>query len=128
MFSKRPSAQVANDPTPKFVYYRTVQILPLSELIRQRRNTLGLKQQQIADELRVVPESIGNWERGKRRIELDRVPPLAAILQLNEQDVCRLAQFEVHPRLYATLLGADHPPQPRHIQPCATGDDGASAC
>ena len=87
----------------------------LSALIKRRRNTLGLKQQQIADELSVVPESIGNWERSKRRIGLDRVPRLAAILQLNQQDVCRLALFEIHPRLYATLFGADRPPQPRHI-------------
>ena len=87
--------------------------MSLSRLIKQRRNTLGLKQQQIADELNVLPESIGNWERAKRRIELDRVPPLAAILQLNEQDVCRLALYETHPRLYATLFGSDRPPQPR---------------
>ena len=90
--------------------------MSLSRLIKQRRDTLGLKQQEIADELKVLPESIGNWERAKRRIELDRVPPLAAILQLNPQDLCRLALFEIHPRLYATLFGAERPPQPRHIE------------
>jgi transcriptional regulator with XRE-family HTH domain len=88
----------------------------LAEVIRQRRSVLQLKQQEIADALRVLPESIGNWERGKRRIDLDRVPPLAAILRLNQQDVCRLALFETHPRLYATLFGADRPLQPRRTE------------
>jgi transcriptional regulator with XRE-family HTH domain len=87
--------------------------MSLSRLIKQRRDALRLKQQQIADELRVGPESVGNWERAKRRIELDRVPPLAAILQLDPQDLCRIALFETHPRLYATLFGTERPPQPR---------------
>jgi len=90
--------------------------LPLSALIRQRRTTLGLTQQQVADVLRVVPECVSLWERAKRRVELDRIPPLAAILQLDEQDVCQLALFEHYPRLHAALFGAERPPQPRHLE------------
>jgi transcriptional regulator with XRE-family HTH domain len=90
--------------------------LPLSDLIKERRTTLGLTQQQLADALQVVPESIGYWERRKRRIELDRVPRLAAVLRLDEQDVSRLALFEHHPRLHAALFGTEPPPNPRHQQ------------
>ena len=42
-------------------------------------------------------------------MELDKLPRLAAILQLNPKDLCRLALFEWHPRLYATLFGAERP-------------------
>jgi len=89
--------------------------LPLTTLIRRRRNTLRLKQQQIADVLRVGPEAVGHWERGKRRIELDKLPRLAAVLQLNAQDVCRVALREFHPALYLALFGADQPPEPQSI-------------
>jgi hypothetical protein len=56
---------------------------------------------------------VGHWERGKRRIELDKLPRLAAVLQLNVQDVCRIALREFHPALYHALFGADHPPEPQ---------------
>jgi hypothetical protein len=41
------------------------------------------------------------------------VPRLAAFLHLNAEDVCRLALFESHPRLYATLFGPERPTEPR---------------
>jgi transcriptional regulator with XRE-family HTH domain len=91
-------------------------VVPLSELIRERRNTLNLKQAQIGNALNVTPESVGHWERGTRRIELNKLPQLAASLQLNEQDVCRLALFESHPCLYASLFGSERPPQPRCLE------------
>lgn len=79
--------------------------IALPDLIKERRTTLGLTQEQVASALRVVPEAVGYWERRKRRIDLDRVPHLAAILELDEQDVSRLALFEQHP-----------PPQPRCLE------------
>lgn len=93
----------------------------LSRLLRQRRAALQLKQAQVATELHVQPESVGHWETGRRRMELDKLPRIAGILRLNEADVCRLAQFEWHPRLYATLFGAERPrpPQCLEVQPNA---------
>jgi len=88
---------------------------PLADLIKERRTTLRLTQQDLADNLQVVPECVSLWERQKRRVDLDRVPHLAAILQLDEQDVSRLALFEHYPRLHAALFGAERPPQPRHL-------------
>lgn len=87
--------------------------ISLSELLRERRLRLGLRQQQIADELRVGPESVGLWERGKRRPELDKLPRLAAALRLDEQYLCRLALFESHPSFYSTMFGNEPPSQPR---------------
>ena len=86
---------------------------PLSAVIKERRTRLGLTQERIANALQVVPEAVGYWEREKRRIELDRVPRLAAVLELDEQDVCRLALFEHYPRLHAALFGAERPRAPR---------------
>jgi transcriptional regulator with XRE-family HTH domain len=90
--------------------------LSLPDLIKERRAALGLTQEQVANALRVVPEAVGYWERRKRRIDLDRVLPLAAILQLDQQDVCRLALFEHYPRVHAALFGTERPPQPRHLE------------
>lgn len=90
--------------------------MPLCQLIRERRNTLTLKQSQIGDALHVTPESVGHWERGDRRIELNKLPRLAASLLLNERDLCRLALFESHPCMYAALFGAERPPQPRCLE------------
>jgi transcriptional regulator with XRE-family HTH domain len=87
--------------------------MSLADLLKERRLRLGLKQQQIAEELRVGPECVGLWERGKRRPELDKLPRLAAALRLDEQDVCRLALFESHPCLYSTIFGDEPPCPPR---------------
>ena len=90
--------------------------LSLPDLIKERRTNLGLTQEQVANALRVVPEAVGYWERRKRRIDLDHVLSLAAILQLDQQDVCRLALFEHYPRVHAALFGTERPPQPRHLE------------
>jgi transcriptional regulator with XRE-family HTH domain len=87
-----------------------------AQFLRQRRMALRLRQAQIAAELHVEPETVGHWEGGRRRMELNRVPRLAAILRLNQKDLCRLALFEWHPLLYATLFGADRPQPPRCLE------------
>jgi transcriptional regulator with XRE-family HTH domain len=90
--------------------------VPLADLIKRRRTSLRLTQQQVADVLRVVPEAVGLWERQKRRVDLDRIPSLAAVLELNEQDVSRLALYEYTPRLHAALFGAERPLHPRNLE------------
>ena len=79
----------------------------LCQLIRQRRTALRLTQAQVAAEVNVEPESVCLWENGRRRIELDRIPRLAAALQLDEADLCWMALSEWHPRLYAAVCGAE---------------------
>jgi transcriptional regulator with XRE-family HTH domain len=95
----------------------------VSQFIRQRRIALRLKQAAIAAELRVEPETVGHWENGRRRMELDKVPRVAAILQLNKKDLCRMALFEWHPRLYATLFGTEPPRQPRCLETFRPNDE-----
>ncbi len=92
------------------------QSMPFSEFIKQRRKTLGLTLEHVAEALRVVPETVSYWERQKRRIDLDRLPSLAAILQLDEQEVCRLALAEHHPEVYNALFGTEPPSQSHHLE------------
>jgi transcriptional regulator with XRE-family HTH domain len=96
--------------------------VPFSQVIRQRRTALRLKQAEIAAALRVEPESIAHWERGRRRIELNKIPRLAAVLQLNAKDLCIFALFEWHASFYATLFGTDRPQRPRCLDPTTTTD------
>ena len=98
----------------------------LSRLIRQRRMALRLKQSMIAAQLRVEPESIGHWESGRRRMELDKLPRVAAILQINQRDLCRLALFEWHPRLYAAQFGSEPPRPPRCIESSPENNESGS--
>ena len=44
--------------------------VPLHILLRRRREELSLYQAQIAEALHVTPECIGQWECGRRRMEL----------------------------------------------------------
>lgn len=81
--------------------------LSFSQFLRQRRTALRLKQAEIAAELRVEPETVGHWESGRRRMELDKIPRLAVILRLDGKDLCRRALSEWHPRFHDTLFGAD---------------------
>jgi transcriptional regulator with XRE-family HTH domain len=81
----------------------------LSRLIKERRSMLRMTQPQIAERMRVTAECVGHWEKGTRRMELDKLPRLAEILQLDEQYVCRLALSEFHPALYDTLFGSEQP-------------------
>jgi transcriptional regulator with XRE-family HTH domain len=99
----------------------------VSHFIRQRRIALRIKQSTIAAELRVEPESVGHWERGRRRMELDKLPRLAGILQINKKDLCRLALFEWHPCLYATLFGSEPPRPPRCLETSRPNGSGRDA-
>ena len=81
-------------------------LFPLHYLLRARRRALGLTQEQIAQEMGVGAEAVSLWEKGSRRMELNKVPRLAAILRLNPKDLCRSALAEWYPSLYAALFQA----------------------
>jgi transcriptional regulator with XRE-family HTH domain len=89
---------------------------PLHILLRQRRQELSLVQAQLAEVLHVSPECIAQWECGRRRMELSKLPKIAAALQLDAKELCAKALAEFHPLLYASLFGndalAEHPPGP----------------
>jgi|HubBroStandDraft_4_1064222.scaffolds.fasta_scaffold266247_1 DNA-binding XRE family transcriptional regulator len=91
--------------------------MPLHILLRTRRKELSLFQSQLAEALHVSPECIGQWECGRRRMELSKIPRIAAALQLDARELCSKALAEFHPLLYASLFGddalAEHQPAPR---------------
>jgi len=81
--------------------------VPLHLLLRHRRKQLGLRQVQVAEALHVSPECIVQWERGRRRMELSKIPRIAAALQLDPKELCTRALAEFHPLVYNTLFGQD---------------------
>jgi transcriptional regulator with XRE-family HTH domain len=81
--------------------------VPLHILLRKRRQELSLHQAQVAETLHVTPECIGQWECGRRRMELSKIPRIAAALQMDAKELCVKALEEFHPLVYATLFG-DH--------------------
>ena len=78
---------------------------PLHILIRRRRQELHLPQAEIAEALHVTPECVLRWECGQRRMELSKLPRIAAILQMDPRQLCAQALAEFHPLFYATLFG-----------------------
>ena len=53
----------------------TITEVPLHILLRRRREELSLYQAEIAETLNVTAECIGQWESGRRRMELGRDRP-----------------------------------------------------
>src|ERR1700683_1711169 len=90
---------------------------PLHILLRQRRQELSLVQSQLAEVLHVSPECIGQWECGRRRMELSKLPRIVAALKLDPRELWPNPLAECHPPLYASLFGGDalaeHQPGPR---------------
>jgi transcriptional regulator with XRE-family HTH domain len=84
--------------------------VPLHILLRRRREELSLLQAQIAAALHVTPECIGQWECGRRRMELSKIPRIAEALQIDAKELCAKALAEFHPLVYATLFGHDATP------------------
>jgi transcriptional regulator with XRE-family HTH domain len=79
---------------------------PLHILIRRRRKELSLPQAEIAEALHVTPECIVRWECGQRRMELSKLPRLAAALQIDAKELCAKALAEFDPAVYAALFGS----------------------
>ena len=77
---------------------------PIRILLRQHRLELRLTQAQIAEALHVSPEAVTNWETGRRRMELSKLPGLAAVLHLDPKELCVKALAEFHPTFSAVLF------------------------
>jgi transcriptional regulator with XRE-family HTH domain len=84
--------------------------VPLHTLLRRRREELFLIQAQLAEALHVTPECVGQWECGRRRMELSKIPRIAQALQLDARELCARALAEFHPLVYATLFGTTTAP------------------
>jgi len=84
---------------------RTTSEPPLHTLLRRRRQELSLLQADVAEALNVSPEAVTLWESGRRRMELAKLPRIAAALQLDARELCIRALAEFHPAFYNTLFG-----------------------
>src|SRR5664279_6141672 len=76
----------------------------VAELIRQRREDLGLSQEDIARQLMVTSDFVGLCERGMRKIGLERIPRLAEILEVNAKDLALMALSKEAPELAQVML------------------------
>jgi transcriptional regulator with XRE-family HTH domain len=89
---------------------------PLNILLRRRREELKLSQAEVAEALRVRPESVCLWESGRRRLELCKVPRLAVFLKLDPQSLCAKALAEYHRHFFISLF-PDYPTVPAKYPP-----------
>ncbi len=71
--------------------------------LRLRRRQLDLTQAEVAAACGLTQMSITLVEGGRRRLSLDRVPRLAAALQVSPQELCQLALRCRYPKLAAAL-------------------------
>ena len=79
----------------------------LHVLLRRRRQELSLLQADVAEAVRVSPECVTMWESGRRRMELCKLPRLAAALQIDAKQLCAKALAEFHPLFFHTLFAGD---------------------
>jgi len=91
----------------------TVTEPPLHILLRRRREELSMLQADIAAALHVSPECVTMWEAGRRRMELCKLPRIAAALQIDAKQLCAKALAEFHPAFYNTLFANDAKPNTR---------------
>jgi transcriptional regulator with XRE-family HTH domain len=74
-----------------------------SNTIRRRRQNLNLTQAEVARSLGVSEVAVGFWESGRRAVDLDRVPHLATVLELDATTLSLQALSEAFPRLYCQI-------------------------
>lgn len=55
----------------------------IANKIRERREKLGLKQQDIANALNVSPQAVSRWERGENAPDIGTLVPLARLLDVS---------------------------------------------
>ena len=78
--------------------------IPFHLVLRTRRQELRLLQADVAELLHVSPECITLWESGRRRMDLAKVPRLAAALKLDPHELCAKALAEFYPNVYVALF------------------------
>lgn len=54
--------------------------MPINEIIREKRKTLGLTQEQVAERLGVSAPAVNKWEKGASYPDVTLLPPLARLL------------------------------------------------
>ena len=78
---------------------------PLHNLLRRRREELGLLQSEVAEALHVSAGCVTLWEAGRRRMDLSKLRLIAEILEIDAKELCLKALAEFQPLFSATLFG-----------------------
>lgn len=60
-----------------------------ADFLRERRKTLGLTQEQLAEKLHVSTAAVSKWERGKSLPDIAKIEDLAAALEVSVLEVLR---------------------------------------
>ncbi len=77
--------------------------------VRRRRKALGMTQAELAQACGLTEISITLVEGGRRHLGLERVPRLAAVLDVDAAELCRLALADQLPTLAGALDGRPAP-------------------
>ncbi|MFA0672652.1 helix-turn-helix domain-containing protein [Vibrio splendidus] len=65
----------------------------LEDVLKERRENLGLKQKDVAEYVGVTPQTYMKWENGKNEPKASHLKKLAQILNVSEMELCRGALF-----------------------------------
>lgn len=57
--------------------------------LRKFREEKGLTQAEMAEKLSITPTNYAKWERGEVGISLERLPKIARVLEVNEEELLR---------------------------------------
>jgi transcriptional regulator with XRE-family HTH domain len=72
---------------------------PLSSVLRQRREQLGLTLLEVGNEIGVHYSTVLRYEQGNRKPSLDMLEKLAAVLRIARSDLMAMAGFTVDDQL-----------------------------
>lgn len=61
----------------------------LKDVLKSRRNTLKLKQAEVAKYVKVTPQTYLKWESGEYEPKASQVKKLAEILKVTESEICK---------------------------------------
>lgn len=75
-------------------------MITLGELLKQKREEKGIKQNELASLIGYVPQFVGNWEIGKSVPPPNAVSKLADILEINKKELLKAIHHELQVNCY----------------------------
>lgn len=63
--------------------------MSIGEVLKERRIELGIKQEDLAEQMDVTVQTVSKWERGKTEPKASQVAKMAKILKLTEHEICQ---------------------------------------
>ncbi|EKO3933819.1 helix-turn-helix transcriptional regulator [Vibrio fluvialis] len=63
--------------------------MSIGEVLKERRIELGIKQEDLAEQMDVTVQTVSKWERGITEPKASQVAKMAEILKLTEREICQ---------------------------------------